>query len=99
MFNIDAVRDAIKNKAKEMVKNKVANIAEQQQNYLQQEFKVDLAQSEDRSLVEKFADVQTNVVQAGDTNYTIEVSMDGLSEHDREVLAFYFDNAKRRLKA
>lgn len=77
MFNIDAIRDAIKNKAKEMANNKVASMAEKLQDYLQQEFKVDLAQSPQRSLMDKFSDIHVEVEKTSDTSFSISVSTNG----------------------
>ncbi len=77
MFNIDAIRDVIKNKAKEMANNKVANIAKKLQDYLQQEFKVDLAQSPQRSLLDKFSDINVGVEKTSDTSFSISVSTNG----------------------
>lgn len=99
MVDISSVRMGVKNKAKEIVRNKAVGMAKRQQEYLQQEFKVDLLQSEDRDLANVLEGVQANVKQTGDLNFAIELSVEGLSERERNVLDFYCENAKRRLKA
>ena len=96
-FDYDALKQAIKKKALEMAEQKVNALAANLQSYIGHEFKVDLAQSENRNMMEAFDTLKVGVEKKNETAYDISISMDGLSEEEKETLSFYFDNAKKRL--
>lgn len=96
-FDTTALKDVIRQKAMALAEDKVSKMAKSIETYLQEEFKVDLAQSPQRSLIDKFSDISVGVEKTSDTSFSISVSTSGQSDYEQEVLSTYFDNAKKRM--
>lgn len=98
-LDLSGIRDVVTKKAEEMAKAKIQAIADSLQRYMDHEFRADLLQSEHRAAIEKLSGVQVSVQQTDAMHFSIAVSTAGFTEEEKELLGFYFNNAKTRALA
>ena len=93
-LNVSGIIDTIRQKAYEAARERIQEIAQTITNVMHREFRNDLIFSGLSRYQNEFTNVQAQVEQESDTSFKIVLNLEGMSARAKELVLFYFNNAK-----
>ena len=96
MNGLGNLQQTVMDKVYSLAETKVRNLAGIIQGYLQYEFANDLTFSGNGKDRTTLSNVQVEVIKVSQKGYKLNMSMAGLSDHQKELFEFYFNNAKKK---